>query len=55
MNLLLIIMVDTKQGAIDLIRRLGLEKIKNIAKFGEQPYRAMSITILEIAGEGVTI
>lgn len=47
--------MDAKQSATDLIRRFGLEKIRNTARFGEQPYRSMSIIILEIAGENVAV
>jgi hypothetical protein len=33
--------MDAKQAAIELIQRFGLEKIKDIAKHDEQPYRVM--------------
>jgi hypothetical protein len=44
-------MVDSKQDAIERIRSYGEEKIKRIAKYSEEPYRATAITILEISGE----
>lgn len=47
--------MDAKQSAIDLIRRFGFERIKGIAKHGEQPYRVMAVTLLEIAGEDVVV
>lgn len=43
--------MDSKQSAIDLIRRLELKNVQRVAKYGEQPYKAMAITLLEIAGE----
>ncbi|WP_155399449.1 hypothetical protein [Methanosarcina mazei] len=46
-------MVDAKQEAIDLIRKLELQNIQRIAKHGEQPYKAMAVTLLQIAGEEV--
>lgn len=44
-------MTNSKQSATELIRRFGLESVRRIAQYGEQPYRTMAMTILEIAGE----
>jgi hypothetical protein len=47
-------MVDSKKAAIEFIRSQGIQNVQRIAKFAEQPYRAMANTLLEIAGEEVS-
>lgn len=47
--------MDSKQSAIEFIRSQGLQNVQRIAKHGEQPYRAMAVTLLEIAGEEVPV
>lgn len=47
--------MNSKQQATELIRSHGIENVKRIAQYGEQPYRAMAATLLEIAGEEVPV
>lgn len=43
--------MNSKESATEFLRIHGIENIRRIAKNGEQPYRAMATTLLEIAGE----
>lgn len=45
--------MNSKEAAVELIRSQGLQNIHRIAQYGEQPYKAMAVTLLEIAGEEV--
>lgn len=47
--------MNSKEAAIELIRNQGLQNVQRIANSGNEPYRAMAITILEIVGEEVPI
>ena len=47
--------MNSKAAAIELIRNQGLQNVQRIAMAGNEPYRAMAITIFEIAGEEVPI
>jgi hypothetical protein len=45
--------MNSKEAATDLIRSHGIENVQRIAQYGEQPYKAMAATLLEIAGKEV--